>query len=179
MGQNQSGQNFGQGGPPGGTGGDKKDQVSRNARSKAYSAHIPASFRHLSRPLFSWVWLSTFFANFTGRRKEKEMGTPSASPQGRQEAKEAGRCSRTGDKAPQCHAKCKVQVEAAKARTSEGLAADGGGVCCQPRAIEATGRKERGRSLQGTVMLRLMQARHETECYVITLWVYWLCRWMI
>ena len=27
MGQNQSGQNFGQGGPPGGPGGDKKDQV--------------------------------------------------------------------------------------------------------------------------------------------------------
>lgn len=32
MGQNQSGQNFGQGGPPGGTGGDKKDQVSKEWR---------------------------------------------------------------------------------------------------------------------------------------------------
>jgi hypothetical protein len=33
MGQNQSGQNFGQGGPPGGPGGDKKDQASPDSNS--------------------------------------------------------------------------------------------------------------------------------------------------
>ena len=33
MGQNQSGQNFGQGGPPGGPGGDKKDQASPHSNS--------------------------------------------------------------------------------------------------------------------------------------------------
>ncbi|KAL3152308.1 26S proteasome regulatory subunit 4 B [Trebouxia sp. C0010 RCD-2024] len=39
MGQNQSGQNFGQGGPPGGTGGDKKDQV--DEKKKKWEPPVP------------------------------------------------------------------------------------------------------------------------------------------
>lgn len=39
MGQNQSGQNFGQGGPPGGPGGDKKDQA--DDKKKKWEPPVP------------------------------------------------------------------------------------------------------------------------------------------
>ena len=114
MGQNQSGQNFGQGGPPGGTGGDKKDQVSRSARGKAYSAPTLASCRRSLRPagLISMAISTILLQILQVDEKKKKWEPPVPPPRVGKKQKKRGAAAGLGTKLPNVtpNAKCKLRL---------------------------------------------------------------------
>lgn len=122
MGQNQSGQNFGQGGPPGGTGGDKKDQVSMSGRivpQSVFISHLLFEPIVEAIELTTWLqfklllWLYTVtLAVLQAEEKKKKWEPPVPPPRVGKKQKKRGAAAGLGTKLPNVtpNAKCKLRL---------------------------------------------------------------------
>lgn len=134
MGQNQSGQNFGQGGPPGGAGGDKKDQVSRSGTRKSirhsYKQCVTADEGHWAHkcgklqtpavviccgsclPILAVLGIQVAPTMLQVDEKKKKWEPPVPPPRVGKKQKKRGAAAGLGTKLPNVtpNAKCKLRL---------------------------------------------------------------------